>query len=317
MNEKNTNYFKLTILVAFFLSTFSIKTIAQTNQKEETISSDHKGEYLGLKRPGLIPLKFAPGFVSSSENYEFSSTFSPNGDEFYFSRHLQKGSDLPTITRIMVTRRVDNFWTVPKPVSFSSKHKDLEPHITPDGKRMYFNSNRPLPGKTEKNRHGLWFVERIDRGWGEPQYFGTGMFVSATTDGTVYYTDVYDRKIRHGIVKRRFKEGRHLGLEKLEEKFNQFYAGHPVIDPDENFILFDAFNPKGQGSGNEMDLYVSFKGADGTWSEPINLGDSINKAGGGSGMASISPDGKYLFYSNNGDLYWVSAEIVNQLQAAK
>ena len=31
-------------------------------------------------------------------------------------------------------------------------------------------------------------------------------------------------------------------------------------------------------------------------------------------IATISPDGKYLFYTNKGDLYWVRAEIIANLK---
>jgi hypothetical protein len=31
-------------------------------------------------------------------------------------------------------------------------------------------------------------------------------------------------------------------------------------------------------------------------------------------FAMISPDGKYLFYSTNGDLYWINAKIITELR---
>jgi hypothetical protein len=31
-------------------------------------------------------------------------------------------------------------------------------------------------------------------------------------------------------------------------------------------------------------------------------------------IATISPDGKYLFYTYRGDLYWVSTEIIAKLK---
>ena len=269
--------------------------------------------YLGMPIPGLVPEIFAPGVVSTEDYVEFASTFSPDGREFYFSRHVTS-PDSARNTQILVTKVEENEWTNPEPVSFSTEFKENEPHITPDGSRMYFNSTRPLPGKEEINRHGLWFVERIANGWGKPQYFGQGMFASVTSDGTVYYTDIYDKAIRDGIVRRRLIDGVYSEQQRLEEPFNRFNAGHPLIAPDESFILFDAFHPDGKEKGQQMDVYVSFKNDDGSWGDAIDVGDAINREGGGSGMVALTPDGKYLIFSYDSDLYWVSTEIIHRLR---
>ena len=44
-----------------------------------------KGPYLGQKPPGMEPEIFAPGIIST-EKSEINSVFSPDGNEFYFSR---------------------------------------------------------------------------------------------------------------------------------------------------------------------------------------------------------------------------------------
>ncbi len=46
----------------------------------------------------------------------------------------------------------------------------------------------------------------------------------------------------------------------------------------------------------------------------MNLGDSVNTPGGNI-APSVSPDGKYIFYTANGDIYWVSAAILEPLRA--
>ncbi|MBE0664240.1 MAG: hypothetical protein IH584_00350, partial [Candidatus Aminicenantes bacterium] len=43
------------------------------------------GPYLGQKPPGLTPKIFAPGIVSSKDNYEFKIAFTPDGKEIYFT----------------------------------------------------------------------------------------------------------------------------------------------------------------------------------------------------------------------------------------
>jgi hypothetical protein len=60
-------------------------------------------------------------------------------------------------------------------------------------------------------------------------------------------------------------------------------------------------------------LYVSFKKNDGTWTVPQNLQSQIPIAG--SPLVRVSSDGKYLFYTQNGDIYWVSAQIIEALKS--
>jgi hypothetical protein len=44
------------------------------------------------------------------------------------------------------------------------------------------------------------------------------------------------------------------------------------------------------------DYYVFFRDRSGAWSEPVNLGDAINTAEDSTFSASVSPDGRYLFF---------------------
>jgi len=44
---------------------------------------------------------------------------------------------------------------------------------------------------------------------------------------------------------------------------------------------------------------VLLRRSDGTWSDPVFLRDG--------------PDGTYLFFASNGDIYWVSMKIIDSL----
>jgi hypothetical protein len=69
-------------------------------------------------------------------------------------------------------------------------------------------------------------------------------------------------------------------------------------------MIFDGKRSSGFG---DCDLYISFN-KNGIWTEVYNLGSKINTE-----McemtASVSPDGKYLFFhrggEDNGDVYWI------------
>jgi hypothetical protein len=66
------------------------------------------------------------------------------------------------------------------------------------------------------------------------------------------------------------------------------------------------------------DLYICFRQPDGNWTDRINLGDRINSKG-LERFPSVSPDGKYLFFTRDTpgteeDVYWVSAKIIDRLR---
>jgi len=90
----------------------------------------------------------------------------------------------------------------------------------------------------------------------------------------------------------------------------------PYVDPDEDFLIFTSNRPGGFGL---HDLYISFRNADGSWSEPQNMGNTINSSN-DDASPLISPDGNYLFYltKKEGDLvlnpYWVDAQIIENFR---
>jgi len=69
----------------------------------------------------------------------------------------------------------------------TTNHLEFSGTFTPDGKIMYFNSNRPFPGfEGERRPTQIWFMERMCDGWGEPKHLCEGMFVTSSENGNVY-----------------------------------------------------------------------------------------------------------------------------------
>lgn len=267
-----------------------------------------QGPYLGETPPGTEPKVFAPGLVSTARNSEFAITFSPDGKEVYFTRRSDGGGR----NAIMVSRRDPDGWSAPEEAAFCKGFPSHEPHITPDGKRLFFGCNRPRPGSNQAE-YGIWLTERTSGGgWGEPRYHGPGMYVSASRTGDLYMTDIFN-SAGGGIVRYPYAGGTLGAPEKVGGGVNAPVAGdHAFIAPDGSLIVFDSyFRPGGQGG--EGDLWVCFKKPDGTWTEALNLGDTVNTPA-TNFCPSLSPDGKYLFYSTFRDIYWVSAEVIERLR---
>ncbi len=265
-----------------------------------------QGPYLGQKTPGLVPEVFAPGIVSTAGHFDFSVTFTPDGREIYFTSRPEPGGQ----NAVWVSRWEKDGWTVPAIASFSSVGWSNEPFITPDGKRLYFGSRRLQPGATQPG-YGIWVSDRTDAGWSEPRFHGPGMYVSTDRSGDLYLTDI-TQIAGGGIIRYPWTGGAFGKPERLGGGVNQPNgADHAFVSPDGSFIVFDVSRPGGQGG--EGDLYVCFRQADGSWGEALNLGDSVNSET-TNFCPSLSPDGKYLFFGMNRDIYWVSAEVIERLR---
>ena len=99
--------------------------------------------------------------------------------------------------------------------------------------------------------------------------------------------------------------------EALVGRANSPYADvHPVIAPDESYVIFDSTRPDGMGWA---DLYISFRRPDGTWGEAVPMGEVVNNRTNNI-CPSLSPDGEFLFFTSNNDIYWVSTEAIAKLR---
>lgn len=305
--EKDPNAANAKAILASFDSIF------QRTQDERKIAyrpgqpTGIKGPYFGQTPPGKTPQIFAPGFVSRMATSEYAITFSPDGKEMYYTL----GGNPQTT---MVCRETAEGWTAPAPASFSSGFSAHEPFLTLDNRQVYWGWFRPIPpGEPNRQRmdYGIWSSDRTPAGWSAPKFVGQGMYITATRDGQFYITD--HSELPNGyLAKVRMVDGKFAGFERLKggmEKLRDRYPNiaHPAIAPDGSYIVFDV-----EGGPH---LFVCFRNSDGTWSEAIDL--SLHGIDPRGGIAKISPDGKYLFYGLNGDIFWVSTALIEDLRPGR
>lgn len=259
--------------------------------------------YLGQTPPGMKPEIFAPGIVSDPNSSEYSGTFSPDGLEYYFYRFSENSP-----AKLLFSKVADGKWTVPEQLAVTAGYGAAEPHLTFDNSKLYFIWQHPLPeGQTSYIGGGGYFVvERTPNGWSEPKYAGQGMFISSSRDGQLYTTDMSSRNTdgRTYLAKIVVDHGLFTNYEKLTIQARLGNQAHPCIAPDGSYLLFDV------ESGNY--LFVSFKKADGTWGDAIDLTKhGFDPMAGG---AYVSPDGKYLFFSLRNDIWWVDSKVIENLR---
>lgn len=252
--------------------------------------------------PGLQPSLFAPGIVSTGM-YERDVAMTPDGDELYF------GLVAAGRTTIAVTRQVDGAWTEPEIASFSGDPAvfDFEPFITADGSKMYFLSTRAPEGREPKPGWGhqnIWVMDREGDGWSEPREVGPPVnsdagefYPSLTLDGTLYFTrglaDGRSLVFRSKQVDGVFQEPEQLPAEvnSVDTQFNAFIA------PDESYLIFCAAGR--YDTVGRADYYISFRDREDRWTGPVHLDHRFNHEGGAARSMSLSPDGRYLFFSSN------------------
>jgi Tol biopolymer transport system component len=115
-------------------------------------------------QPASSPQRWTPAAVST-EQYESSPTFTPDGREMYFMSADRQFRNY----RLMLSRCVDGAWARAEPVPFGAAAPVIEadPHVTWDGRRLYFVSSRQAP---QREDFDIWYVDRQpDGSWGEPR----------------------------------------------------------------------------------------------------------------------------------------------------
>lgn len=280
-----------------------------------------KGAYLGQKPPGDTLEVFAPGIVSLEDRLEAYPTFSADGRELFFS----VVNAAWTAGEILYTRLKDGVWSKPEKAPFSAGSSiNWESSLSPDGKQLFFASNRPPSSAAAID---LWMVERVaETAWSDPVRLPAPINSAAddgsacvTNDGTLYFhssrgggiggSELYQARLIDHANARVDSLG---GVIKTGPKESE-----PYMAPDESYLIFiSQTRPGGKGG---WDLWISFRKTDGLWTAPVNMGPEINTAADEYGPR-VTPDGKYLFLTRevrgrSMDIYWASARIIERLRA--
>ena len=288
-------YKKLILIAVILISCFKIN--AQKNDCN----------YFNLPKPNLTPQNFNPKILDLNSSFKFNVEHK-NCNEIYFTTIGNKEN-------IYISKKINNEWSKPKIAPFSTpNYSDADPFLSKDGNSIYFISKRPTHKNDKKLDWNIWVANRINDKWSEPKPLPNPInlddsneyFFSISDKGNVFFSsnrkggngsfDIYTAKI---IGENNFSEPKNVGKPISTEK----YEFDPYISPDESFILF-SINEKGNSS-----LYFSTKDEKNNWTEPQNLGDKINVTK-QDFAPSLSADGKFIFFSNNGKLKWVSTEIL-------
>ena len=251
-----------------------------------------------------VPVIFELGKVST-QDVEYGFSLSDSGKEAYFTRSADPWGTPNANSAIYFTIFQKGQWAKPQIVSFSGQAKDSDPHLSADGKTLYFISNRqskdsPVPSAD------IWKVERSATGvWDAPVRLDDAINsefdeYSPRTDslGNLYFASNRPGGYGQGDLYVAFKSP--SGWDppvNLGPKINTAQGEWNLeISKDGNTLFFEA-SGRPQNASSYGDLYLSFK-QHGQWTPPQNL-TTLNTSG-----SDLSPEWREKTYT----LYYASSD---------
>ncbi|AOT08699.1 PD40 domain-containing protein [Pseudoalteromonas luteoviolacea] len=271
--------------IALLISAISAQWSVQADEKLATILNN------------LEPSLFAPNTVSTNQ-FEYGSSLSPDGNKFAFVRALARFSH----SALVITHKQGGSWQTPILLPFSGEFHDTNPYFAKDSNTFYFTSRRPVAGM-DKGIFKMWQVSYDGDKYDQPKLVPGKI----NGDHNVIYPTVHTNKdIYFSSVIKGAKGGMDLFMSKyhpdgyqapteISELNSTASDADPELSTDGKLLFYTSMRPGGLG---HYDLHVSVRQKDGKWGKPINLGDKINS----SSMDSdpiLSADGNTLFFSSD------------------
>ena len=249
------------------------------------------------------PVAFEPenlGNTINTINDEYVNALTFDGSQLLFTRKMDRGNDFFE-EKVFVSHKAENQWTEPQSLSFVSFPDDIDPgaaFLSADGSKLY------LTGCGWGRDSGCdLYVSQWDLGqWSMPQLLkgsiNKGSWESqpcVSADGKELYfvsrrngnADIY---CSHRNADRSWGEPQNLGAP-INTKGNEMA---PFLHPDGKTLYFSSDKHIGMGG---FDLFMSRRGEDGRWQEPVNLGFPINTQGDEINFF-VAADGRTAFISS-------------------
>ncbi len=192
----------------------------------------------------------------------------------------------------------------------NSSYDEQNPVITPDGKALYFTlANHPQNVNGKRDLGDIWISLWIGGAWTAPIHGGSvindgsyNAVAGFSADGNqLFLVNHFGKKgsaaSTQGISISKKTDSGWSTPENISIPYflNRATRLTGMINDEENVFIFsaDSYNTKGV-----EDIYVSLK-KDDRWTEPINLGSSINTSF-QELTPSLSQDGKTIYFASNG-----------------
>jgi hypothetical protein len=202
--------------------------------------------------------------------------------------------------KIYVSERHRGRWSEPRQIGFSDQRwSDTDPWLTPDGRTLYFSSDRPTAAKPDKKDPDLWRARRSPGGgWLAPEHLGDVVNGAGAELGAELHNGV----LTWSAAKKSGKGG--LDIYRSVERNGVFSAPELLPGPFNTAASDSDFTLSADGrraafwrmAGAKGVLHLATRTAAG-WSEPKPLPDSVN-IGPFNFTPAFSADGRRLFFAS-------------------
>lgn len=220
------------------------------------------------------PRRIGDGIISTPAD-EFGGAVTPDGKTIYFNRSVTRSY----LYVICVSHLRRGRWSRPEVAPFSGTWRDSDPVLSPDGRRLYFASDRPWPGQKQPN-FDIWVVDLDGPQPDVPRHIDGAVnseqneyFASEAADGTLYVASDRQGGIGQADVYRVKRVGdAYPAAQNLGEPVNAKNTAtlDVLIAPDQSFLIMGTF---GRSAG-DSDLFLA-RNHDGVWSPPEPI-DAVN-----------------------------------------
>lgn len=279
------------------------------------------GPYLGQTPPGRKAELFAPGIISTEDNEALIGILH-NGSCFIFDRQPIGFTDWDK-DPVYICQETDGKWDPPVLTKNLGKPWYLDYPNPSHGLEINYTWWLPLDENGKVIHIDIWRATYKQDQWEEPEKLQYPIntdrldaWPSLTKEGVLYFHSNREGGLgRSDIYMAVPIGGKYDAVVNLGDKINTPGLEHdPCIAPDGSFLVFSSNRESSLGKD---DLYVSFPGKNGAWSDPINLGPGVNSES-SENRPFLTEDGKYLFFTStrneNLDVFWVDSTIISEIK---
>ena len=278
------------------------------------------------------PLMVQPvnlGSVINTNLREAEPSFAADGKAMYFNCQMRPGLDGNDICVSRLTGTVEKgSWTTPEVVapgviSLSDK-AEVEPLISPDGKKLYFMSFDRAGGLGQGD---IWYSENVDGVWQSPKnlgapfngpFFDHCLFFNADGNEAFWTSNRPGGFGDNDIWTSRKVDGNWQPAVNLGPNANSSYSDHHALpSPDGKSLYVTSARPGGFGG---EDIYVTTRDHAGVWGPLVNLGPLVNSDK-DDRCPSLTPDSLvFLFDSErpggqgSKDIWWVYYDKIQHIR---
>lgn len=239
-----------------------------------------------------------PALDSGLEN-QAGLVFSADGKTAYWTAwNGNWGSDPTSPRTIYTSTRRGGCWSSPVVAAFSGVFNDDDPFVSPDGKWLYFVSDRPAVEGGETTRGDIWrfrisgsgVPERLDVSSGAAEYSPV-----VTNTGALYFASDREGGPGQGDLYRAAPDGERFARpELLGATINSPNGEWNLwVSPDETDMVFEA-SSRSTNISVPGDLYYSWRTPAG-WAEAVPV-SRLNTAGSDL-LPRLHPDGETLYFT--------------------